>query len=121
MMRITYNGRDVTALHKEPEFVARVERQASDSRIERGRKAWKALHQAAAVGMLSEKWLETWETTIPSYGCQCRKSWKEIRKRIPLRPGDQVRWAANVHNAVNEKLGKPLWPTQKGPEVDVNQ
>lgn len=73
---------------------------------EEGRIAWKALHNAAKAGMLSDNWLETWEGLIPRYGCQCLSGWKKIRSEIPFRPEDQFEWSWEVHQAINKKLGK---------------
>jgi hypothetical protein len=75
-----------------------------------GRTAWKLLHAAAAEGTITGVWLEkTFFHHIPIFSCGCRREWLEILKAIPLRPADQVQWAIDVHNAVNVKLGKPVW------------
>ena len=76
-----------------------------------GRAAWAWLHAEAAAGTLTERRLALeFEPQIPRYGCGCLKEWQSLMTSIEFRPDDQERWAIEIHNAVNQKLGKPLWP-----------
>jgi hypothetical protein len=90
-----------------------------------GRKLWKELHDKGAS--LPESltfqqqedlrgWLENWELRVPSWGgCACRDHYFEIKTRIPptFDSGRAFeRWTISLHDAVNERLGKPLWGQQ---------
>lgn len=80
-----------------------------DDRIEKGRAAWKALHEAAAAGSITEEWLTSdFLPMLPRFGCACLREWQEVLAKNPLRPSDQFVWSVDVHNAVNAKLGKAV-------------
>lgn len=75
-----------------------------------GRAAWLWLHAEASAGRLTEARLEDEFTPmIPSFGCTCLSDWKAFLVTIPFRAIDQFAWSVDVHNAVNVKLGKPIW------------
>jgi hypothetical protein len=76
-----------------------------------GRAAWEWLDTEAGKGALTmERLAGEFRAMIPRYGCRCLREWDGILESIPFRPADQVQWAIDVHNAVNAKLGKPVWP-----------
>lgn len=82
-----------------------------DDRVEKGRAAWAWLHAEGDAGRLTEDRLtKEFTPMIPRYGCACLNAWNLILAATPCRPHDQSSWACEVHNAVNLKLGKPLWP-----------
>lgn len=67
---------------------------------------WAKLHSAESP---NAEWLTRWLTQIPSYGCSCHKDFHTILATNTPRFNDWFRWSVEVHNAVNEKLGKPVW------------
>jgi hypothetical protein len=84
-------------------------KQAQDPAIQ-GRAAWRALHLEALQGSITPAWLaEEFFPMIPRYGCTCAKDWPALLEQIPFRASDQFAWSVEIHNAVNQKLGKPLF------------
>jgi hypothetical protein len=76
-----------------------------------GREAWAWLHKEAKERRLTrERLIKEFEPMIPKYGCSCLYEYQELLKQIPFRVSDQIAWAEDIHNAVNKKLSKPLWP-----------
>jgi hypothetical protein len=74
-----------------------------------GRKAWGWLHIEAKEGRLTEDRINCkFIPMIPSYGCTCKKEFREIIKAIPFDLENQFAVTAAWHNAVNQKLGKPV-------------
>jgi hypothetical protein len=68
---------------------------------------WIALHDGTVHDAAS---LARWELTIPQYGCACRKfyaEWKAANEPDFTSPEAFFAWGVRLHNAVNEKLGKP--------------
>lgn len=91
-----------------------------------GRKLWGELHAKAqslpevihAVEQEDlQSWLAAWESRIPSWGgCACRQHYYELKAYIePVFDSREAfySWTVDVHNSVNERLGKPLWPYQQ--------
>jgi hypothetical protein len=74
---------------------------------EEGAKLWKELHEQENP---TQEWLGDWLSRIPSYDCQCRNNFAAILKGNPPRFDDWKRWAWEVHNSVNAKLGKSIYP-----------
>jgi hypothetical protein len=79
------------------------------------RSCWHALHNYSQTEwnpIVACKWFDSWMQTIPTYGCGCRRHWKEIVNTMP--PDFSTletfqSWAIDAHNQVNRKLGKPIW------------
>jgi hypothetical protein len=72
---------------------------------EQGARAWarKHLHDGC-----DPEWHKRWENTLPSIGCKCRQSYREIKKKLPPRfgsPEEYFVWGHEIHNLVNEKRG----------------
>ena len=84
-----------------------VERQSSTStREDRGAAAWRALHTYAGC---DREFFLKWEKMIPCG--TCRENFKKLLADYPpdfSSPDAFWRWGWFMHNAVNEKLGKPL-------------
>lgn len=79
------------------------------SKEDQGRFAWAELHSCTTP---TPEWYEWWLTLVPSYNCACQDNWREITTQNPPPLGDLVafrQWAIDMHNHVNEKLGKPQW------------
>lgn len=98
----------------EKEFVPRKPSQPPLSHEERGRRAWKLLHEyrlAVWSAKEAEAWFrKTWMRQIPRYGCNCSSEFKKILDLLPPRfetYDDFFLWTVDAHNAVNERLGRP--------------
>lgn len=83
---------------------------------DRGNKAWSAIHSRyASDGAWDEQqerqWYEDeWLPMIPSYGCSCKEEWKKLTEQYPIdfsTRENAFRSLWELHNKVNEKLGKP--------------
>jgi hypothetical protein len=72
------------------------------SLTEVGRDLWTELHTSVTLETLAE-----WENRIPSFSCGCRKFYKEWKAYNQPRKDNFFAWTVELHNAVNEKLGKP--------------
>jgi hypothetical protein len=73
--------------------------------IERGRKAWDAIH--SYTGDDPKTFLRTFEATIPNYGCSCMRDYREYKAANPpdfSSPEAFFAWGVDLHNWVNEKL-----------------
>ena len=108
----------------EKEFVPRKPSQPPLSHEERGRRAWKLLHEYRPEvwsATEAEVWFrKTWMRQIPRYGCNCQSEFKKILERIPPDFSSQEAffvWAVAVHNAVNEKLGRKTWTVEEALDV----
>lgn len=80
------------------------QRELEQKRIARSRELWTELHTKQDA---TPEWLEAWLNRVPNYGCGCRKKAKEL---IAENPPDFARffeWTVELHNLVNEQLGKP--------------
>lgn len=85
-------------------------------RIERLRGLWSELHgydQAHWNQSDAKKWFAKWLRRVPSFGCKCRSHFLSLVQEFPpdfsSREGFYT-WSVAVHNKVNERIGKPLWP-----------
>ena len=87
-----------TVSYEFPRFVSQLSKD--------GPKHWRELHTQRN---LTPEWFADWLSRIPNYGCSCRSEFKTILERIPVRYDDFFEWSVEVHNAVNEKLGKPIF------------
>lgn len=65
-----------------------------------GPQLWKDLHTTVTAEMLAD-----WEKQIPSYGCPCRDSYKQLKRECrPEQYDDFFAWTVAIHNLVNAKL-----------------
>lgn len=83
-----------------------------------GRAAWSALHAYPTNHAHDWYWataqvwyLTEWLPMVPRY-CECQAHWQEITKKLP--PDFETaeafyQWSVAAHNAVNARLGKPIW------------
>ncbi len=69
---------------------------------------WARWHKKAAAGLFMEK--EEWWMRGQLPCGECKKHLNEALEKFPLRTNDQVQWMIDLHNEVNKKLNKPLWP-----------
>ncbi len=68
-------------------------------------KHWDDWNEAAA-----KRWYRIWKRAIPKTGCGCAENWKkEVAKYPPNFKSAEAffQWTWLVHDAVNERLGKP--------------
>jgi hypothetical protein len=73
----------------------------------RQRNHWAKLHQ----NRMTESELNKWIDTIPGYEdltCDCQKNIYVIIETNPPRYDDWFAWTVEIHNLVNQKLGKPV-------------
>lgn len=86
-----------------------------------GRLLWSQLHGYAdslTYANFSEHntktWLRLWEERLPQFsGCRCHEGYVHAISENPPNtssPEGFQEWAVKLHNAINAKLGKPLWP-----------
>ena len=76
---------------------------------------WKELHTRALEmnnGENDTPFLTQFATKIPKYTkCNCKAFWKKYIRSNPPKfgsNGEYFAWTVNCHNAVNQKLGKPI-------------
>jgi hypothetical protein len=77
------------------------------AKIAQGQRSWSMLHRYRGCDPV---FFEAWQHTIPNM-CDCRNEFKTIVADFPPDfscPDAFWRWGWFIHNAVNEKLGKPL-------------
>lgn len=78
------------------------------SGVDRQRTHWDELHRQAEP---TPEWFSGWQARIPNINCDCRRHWREL---VAAKPPDFssreafFAWTVEAHNAVNERLGKPL-------------
>lgn len=85
---------------------------------------WKELHLRALqnTGENDTKYLVEFSKRIPRFnpGCKCREFWVTYVKRYPPKfgpNGEYFTWTVECHNAVNKKLGKPLYSLEEAKEL----
>jgi hypothetical protein len=64
-------------------------------------------HEAHTKEEPTQEWWDDWLSRVPNVTCDCR-AW--VMRWIELNPidwDDFHSWIVDLHNAVNEKLGKP--------------
>jgi hypothetical protein len=72
---------------------------------------WGAFHLAclAAADIEGVKtFINSYQTVLPCFWC--RLHFSQVLAENPIPDTDLFRWSVNVHNIVNEKLGKPIFP-----------
>jgi len=52
-------------------------------------------------------WLDAWVASLPFEGCPCEAHLKEWLALNPPDFGDFFAWGVRLHNAVNDRIGKP--------------
>lgn len=87
------------------------ESEARRARVaERGRKAWAKLHKRAlkpvADEVAEQAWLVMFGEGLPCG--ECKAFYMDYMKRKPVWFGEFFKWTVELHNAVNQKLGKPV-------------
>lgn len=85
---------------------------AEESKREAGRLAWKKIHELAATDSLTMPILNAILAMIGGCG-GCAKDAGEYLLQYPLPTSGQYQWSVDWHNAVNAKLGKPLFLNPK--------
>jgi hypothetical protein len=86
--------------------VAKARGDAQEQRIELCRALWLELHSKENP---SPEWFANWVGRVPNFGCGCRSWLREYLRKNPPRYDDFYAWSVEVHNAVNVKLGRPIW------------
>jgi len=69
---------------------------------------WGALHLACLAAVDKEAlktFIDTYQMILPCFWC--RLHFSKVLADNPVPDTDQFRWSVEVHNIVNEKLGKP--------------
>lgn len=89
---------------------------------------WKELHLRALEnkGENDLKYLIDFSTRIPRFtsGCKCREFWVSYIKKFPPKFGanqEYFKWTVDCHNAVNKKLGKPIYSLEEARELYKNE
>jgi hypothetical protein len=67
---------------------------------------WRKLHTKENP---TPEWFANWIKQVPGSTCKCRSWLQEYLRESPPRYDDFSAWAVELHNAVNAKLGKPIW------------
>lgn len=84
-----------------------------NDKVAAGRSLWKELHLRAYKhdGSDDHLFIAQFSKKIPRYmkGCSCNEFWTKWKKDHPpvFTRKCYFEWTVRVHNAVNEKLGKP--------------
>lgn len=76
-------------------------------RVERAKELWRELHSQQDA---TPEWFADWVKRVPNFGCGCRNWLKEyLQKNPPIYGEGFYEWTVTLHDAVNAKLGKPIW------------
>ena len=70
---------------------------------------WGAFHLACLAAIDKEAlktFIETYQMVLPCFGC--RVHFSQLLAEHPIPDSDQFRWSVDIHNIVNERLGKPI-------------
>jgi hypothetical protein len=74
-----------------------------ETTLDRQRDHWAKLHTQS----FDASAFESWVATIP--GCStCQRDFRKLLETNPPRYDDWFRWTVEIHNLVNQKLGKPI-------------
>jgi len=78
---------------------------------------WKELHTRALKfkGINDTIYLLNFAKKIPRYtkGCKCKEFWNTWVRENPPTYKNYFEWTVKAHNAVNKKLGKPLYSVEE--------
>lgn len=83
-------------------------RDAQQRKEERGRQLWRAIHTHRDR---DREWYERWRSYLIKGKCNCSEHFLEVEKSHPISfESEQEFFESSIcmHNAVNEKLGKPI-------------
>lgn len=75
-------------------------------KFQRATALWSELHSQDHP---TESWFAAWVSRVPNFGCGCRAWLRDYLVTNPPRYSDWYPWTVELHNAVNVKLGKPLF------------
>jgi len=82
---------------------------------------WKELHLRALTTMTDDKaYIVAFARRIPRFttGCKCKEFWNLwVRKNPPTYGADYFAWTVSIHNAVNEKLDKPIMSVEEAHKI----
>jgi hypothetical protein len=70
---------------------------------------WGAFHLACLAAIDKEAlktFIESYQMVLPCFGC--RMHFSQLLAEYPFPETDQFRWSVDIHNKVNERIGKPL-------------
>lgn len=82
-------------------------RQPDEERTKLFHRLWKLLHETAARDGIDVKFIREFNRQIPCG--ECRLHWLMLlQARMPPGTG-QYQWSVDIHNAVNKRLGKPIF------------
>ena len=76
-----------------------------DPLVVRGRELWQELHARP----MTQHQFELWCNRVPAFGCSCRKDLLAYIDEHPVDWDNFYEWGVSLHDAVNRKLGKPVW------------
>jgi len=79
---------------------------AHERQIELYHALWRELHTKENP---DSEWFADWVSRVPGSTCKCQSWLKDYLQESPPRYEDFAAWAVECHNAVNAKLGKPIW------------
>ena len=90
------------------EHIAPIEHVVATSKqhVERCHALWSELHTKQDA---TPEWFADWVARVPSFGCGCQAWLKDYLAGNPPRYEDFYGWSVLTHDAVNVKLGKPIW------------
>jgi hypothetical protein len=71
-----------------------------------GPRLWGAFHIACLTGTISPEFLEEFSKVIPCPACSVH--FRQLIESNPLPSMNQFEWSVDIHNQVNERIGKPL-------------
>jgi hypothetical protein len=83
-----------------------IQKRREEKKNKQGQFAWSLLHGYRGC---DPQWLELWVYFIPQR-CDCKDGYQKILETLPAdftSPEAFFAWGVRLHNAVNEKLGKP--------------
>ena len=75
-----------------------------------GGRFWAELHLFALrhTGGDASEWFNGWKASLPFNGCPCKEHFDEYLEQNPVDWNNFFGWTINLHNAVNERIGKPV-------------
>ena len=79
---------------------------AHERQIELYHALWRELHSKQDP---TPEWFSDWIGRVPGSSCKCQSWLKDYLRESPPRFDDFQAWSVEMHNAVNRKLGKPIW------------
>ncbi len=81
-----------------------------EMRLKLCRELWQELHSQQEA---TPEWMSDWVSRVPAFGCNCRQHLKAYLVEHPPRFDDFAAWSVELHNAINLRLGKPIWTPPK--------